>query len=79
MKFAERLQKRLNDKVPYLSKGIYIKDSASGNGDYNQALSPNSALIEIGGVENNLEENYRTITVLAEVIQEIWLEDNDLN
>ncbi|OIB00593.1 hypothetical protein AK95_25810 [Paenibacillus sp. LC231] len=79
MKFAERIQKGLNDKVPDLSKGIYKKDSASGNGDYNQTLSTNSALIEIGGVENNLEESYRTITVLAKVIQEIWLEDNDLN
>ncbi|WP_368730606.1 stage II sporulation protein P [Mycobacterium tuberculosis] len=49
-----------------------------GNGDYNQALSANSALIEIGGVENNLEENYRTITLLAKVMREIWLEDNKL-
>lgn len=78
LKFAERIQKGLNSKVPSLSKGIYKKDSSIGNGDYNQALSANSALIEIGGVENNLEENYRTITLLAKVMREIWLEDNKL-
>lgn len=70
LKFAERIQKGLNSKVPSLSKGIYKKDSSIGNGDYNQALSANSALIEIGGVENNLEENYRTITLLAKVMRE---------
>lgn len=76
MKFAERLHHSLNDRVPGLSKGIYKKDSRIGNGDYNQGLSPNSALIEIGGVENNLDESYRTVSILAKVIQDIWLQDN---
>lgn len=73
--FAERVQERLNERIPNLSKGIYEKDKTSGNGEYNQSLSGNSALIEIGGVENSLEESYRTIEVLAEVIQDIWSED----
>ncbi|MGM0883223.1 MAG: stage II sporulation protein P [Bacillota bacterium] len=76
MKFANRIQKGLNEIVPNLSKGIYQKDKTSGNGEYNQSLSSNSALIEIGGVENSLEESYLTIEVLAKVIQDIWLEDN---
>ncbi|OME78696.1 hypothetical protein BK120_23450 [Paenibacillus sp. FSL A5-0031] len=76
MKFASRIQEGLNKKVPNLSKGIYQKDKTSGNGEYNQSLSSNSALIEIGGVENSLEESYRTIEVLAAVIQDIWLEDS---
>ncbi|CAM4425127.1 stage II sporulation protein P [Paenibacillus alkaliterrae] len=75
MNFAERIQESLNERIPNLSKGIYQKDKTSGNGEYNQSLSGNSALIEIGGVENSLEESYRTIEVLAKVIQDIWLED----
>lgn len=55
---------------------IYQKDKTSGNGEYNQSLSSNSVLIEIGGVENSLEESYLTVEVLAKVIQDIWLEDN---
>lgn len=73
--FAERIQEKLNELIPNLSKGIYEKDKTSGNGEYNQSISGNSALIEIGGVENSLEESYRTIEILAKVIQEIWIED----
>lgn len=69
--FAEAIQERLNQRIPNLSKGIYLKDKSSGNGEYNQSLSTSSALIEIGGVENTLDESYRTIDVLAEVIQEL--------
>lgn len=73
--FADRIHESLNEMIPILSKGIYEKDKTSGNGEYNQSLNSNSALIEIGGVDNSLEESYRTIEVLAKVIQEIWLED----
>ncbi|MFS0873659.1 MULTISPECIES: stage II sporulation protein P [Paenibacillus] len=76
MKFATRIQNKLNKKIPGLSKGIYSKDHSSGNGKYNQSLAESSALIEIGGVENVLEENYRTISILADVIHQIWHEDH---
>ncbi|MBN2981782.1 stage II sporulation protein P [Cohnella algarum] len=75
LKFAEKLQNLLNARVPNLSKGIYLKDKSTGNGEYNQSLSGNSALIEIGGVENTLEESYRTLDILAEAIRELWNRD----
>lgn len=75
--FATRLQIKLNKKIPGISKGIYQKDHSNGNGPFNQSLAKNSALIEIGGVENDLGENYHTISILADVIHEIWHEDND--
>jgi len=75
--FATRLQNKLNEKIPGISKGIYQKDHSNGNGHYNQSIAKNSALIEIGGVENDLAENYHTISILADVIHEIWHEDND--
>lgn len=70
MEFAKKINDRLNEKYPGLSKGIYGKNS-NGNGEYNQSFSPNSSLIEIGGIENTLEESYRTADLLAEVIAEI--------
>lgn len=72
-KFAEKIHEKLNEKVPGISKGIYNKN-AHGNGEYNQSLSPYSSLIEIGGVENTLEESYRTVDVLTEVISELTMD-----
>lgn len=77
MKFAEELQDQLNNRIPGISKGVYVKDKSSGNGEYNQSLSGSSALIEIGGVENTLEESYRTIDVLAAAIDQLWNNDDD--
>lgn len=73
MEFAKKIHNKLNQKHSGLSKGIYSKD-ANGNGEYNQSFSPNSSLIEIGGVENTLEESYRTIDVLSDVIVELYWE-----
>lgn len=71
--FANDIHEKLNEKVPGISKGIYNKNG-NGNGEYNQSLSPYSSLIEIGGVENTLDESYRTIDVLGEVISELYKE-----
>ncbi|MDN4067597.1 stage II sporulation protein P [Paenibacillus vini] len=72
-KFCDPVQNKLNEKTPRVSKGIY-QDHSSGNGQYNQSLAENSAFIEIGGVENKLEENYQMISILADVIHEMWHE-----
>ncbi|MEK8129396.1 stage II sporulation protein P [Paenibacillus filicis] len=68
--FAERIDKVLQAKFPGLSKGIHAK-SGEGNGVYNQTFSSNSALIEVGGVDNTLEECYRTADALAIAIAEV--------
>lgn len=71
--FAKQIHDRLEEKYPGLSRGIYGKTAQTGNGEYNQHISPNAILIEVGGPENTLEESYRTIDVLAEVISDvIW-------
>ena len=71
MQFAKKIHDRLNEKYPGLSKGIYSK-SSNGNGEYNQSLSPNVSLIEIGGVEITLEESYRTADILSEVFADLY-------
>ena len=51
-----------------------IKSGAGVNGVYNQDLSPNALTVEIGGVENQLEEFYRTVQVFAEVFASYYKE-----
>lgn len=70
--FAARIHGRLEERYPGISRGIWGKDASSGNGEYNQSLSPNSLVIEIGGIENTLEECYRTADALAEIIAELY-------
>ncbi|WP_246943729.1 stage II sporulation protein P [Bacillus pinisoli] len=66
--FANSLHTLVNKDFPGLSKGVIVKDSTQGNGVYNQDLSPNSVIIEIGGVENSFEELFRTADVLGYII-----------
>lgn len=69
--FAQKIHEAMEAKLPGVSKGILTKGQKHGNGEYNQSLSPASVLIELGGVDNTLEENYRTIDALASVIAEL--------
>lgn len=70
--FATQIHERLEKEYPGLSRGIWGKTAATGNGEYNQSLAEDSVLIEVGGVDNTLEESYRTADVLAKVIAEIY-------
>jgi stage II sporulation protein P len=70
--FASEIHHALEKKYPGISKGTFAK-AAEGNGVYNQNFSPNSVLIEVGGVDNSLEECYRTVGLLAEAIAEVVL------
>ncbi|CAG7634720.1 stage II sporulation protein P [Paenibacillus allorhizosphaerae] len=70
--FAEQIHQVLDTKYPGLSKGIHAK-SGEGNGVYNQNYSENSVLIEVGGVDNSLEECYRTADALSVAISQVIL------
>lgn len=70
--FANKIQDKLEKQYPGISHGIWGKTTANGNGEYNQSLSPGSVLIEIGGVDNTLEESYRTVDALSKVIAELY-------
>ncbi|PZE22730.1 stage II sporulation protein P [Paenibacillus xerothermodurans] len=70
--FASEIHQALERKYPGLSKGTFAK-AGEGNGVYNQNFSSNSVLIEVGGVDNSLEECYRTADVLAQAIAEVVL------
>ncbi|CAM4266679.1 stage II sporulation protein P [Paenibacillus tarimensis] len=72
--FATKIHNALEKAYPGISRGIWGKSAATGNGEYNQSLSTESVIIEIGGIENTLQESYRTADALAKVITDIYWE-----
>lgn len=75
--FASLIHERLESSYPGISRGIWGKTSSQGNGEYNQSLSPNSILIEIGGIDNTAEELERTAKVLGGIIADLYWESQD--
>lgn len=71
LNFASAINKKIEENYPGLSKGIYQKGGVGVNGIYNQDFSPNTILIEIGGVDNHVEEVMNTTTVLASILSEV--------
>lgn len=72
LSFTEGLYTLLAAKYPGLSKGIIQKDSSQGNGVYNQDISPNAVIVEVGGVDNTLDEIRRTTEALADVLSDYY-------
>jgi stage II sporulation protein P len=70
LKFVLKLQQKLNEKYPGLAKPILIKPKR-----YNQHISSQSILIEVGGDGNLLSECLETAKYLAEVLHDV-LEEN---
>ncbi len=53
---------------PGLSRGIYKKQGSGVNGIYNQDINENVILIELGAVENNIDEVFNTVEALANIL-----------
>lgn len=70
LRLAREMHNRINEIIPGLSRAVIEKDRTEGNGEYNQSLSPNAMLVEVGGVDNTFEEAYRSVEILARVIAE---------
>jgi len=67
-KFATQLHKQLEELYPGLSRGVEEKEVTPEN-TYNQELHDNSILLNIGSIENTLEETYRTTDIFAQVVK----------
>jgi len=78
-KFAAAIHEKLEQKLPGISNGIWGKTLHDGQAEYNQSLSPNSVLIEIGGPYNTLEECYRTADELGQIISELYWDAQKAN
>lgn len=68
LKLANNINKLFNEYYPGLSRGIYKKEGPNVNGIYNQDISANVMLIEVGGVDNNIEEVMNTINAIADIL-----------
>ena len=66
LKFAEYLDNKLNQDYKGLSKGIYKRSDVI----FNQDLNDNAILIELGGVDNQIEELNNTLEILSKIIKE---------
>lgn len=73
--FAEKVNEKIESFHPDLSRGISVKGGSGVNGIYNQDISPNAILIELGGQFNNINEVNNTLEVLAKAIRDVLEED----
>lgn len=73
--FTSKINDKLNEKYPGLSKGIYKKGGAGVNGVYNQDFSEYTILIEIGGPENTTGEVLNSTLAFAECFMEVISEN----
>ena len=71
LEFTKKINNKIVEKYPSLSRGVITKEGVGVNGIYNQDISHNSTLIEIGGYENKIDEVFNTIEILSEVLKEI--------
>lgn len=79
LEITQALADKFNKKYPGLSRGIYKKQGTGVNGIYNQDFHPNTILIEIGGIDNTIDEVFNTCeaisVVLTEYIKEVSYEE----
>lgn len=70
LKNTEKLNSMINEKYPTLSRGVLEKSGEYVNGIYNQDVSGNALLIEIGGYENTIDEVVNTLEALSIILKE---------
>ncbi|MDD2435081.1 MAG: stage II sporulation protein P [Bacilli bacterium] len=67
---ANNMNKSVMTKYPTLSRGVLTKKGQGVNGIYNQDISPNMILLEIGGYQNTIDEVLNTIMIISPIIKE---------
>lgn len=76
---ALQLHNYLEEEYPGLSRGVVPQGGSRVNGVYNQDLTPNLLLIEMGGVDNDMAELKNTVNALAEAIGEFYWKAEKVN
>jgi stage II sporulation protein P len=76
-KLALKINGRIEKKYPGISKGIFGKNGRVA--EYNQSVSPNVILIEVGGVDNTMEECYRTADAIADAVASVYGDAEKVN
>ena len=65
---ANNVNSLFNKYYNGLSRGVLKKEGNNVDGIYNQDISSNAMLIEVGGVYNNIEEVMNTINAISHVL-----------
>lgn len=68
-KLANKLDDISDSLYPCISRGVYKKETKNWNLVYNQDLSSNAMLIEVGAKENTIEEVLNTVDALSNVLK----------
>lgn len=72
LQIAYEMYKGINKIYPGLCIGVMTKERGNGNnGEYNQSISPDAMLLEVGGVDNTFVEGYRSLDVVAKVLAQV--------
>ncbi len=74
---AKNLDAMLESKYPGISRGVFLKPKSQGNGVYNQDISNNAILLEVGGVDNTSKELERSIDVFSNILAEHYWKSNE--
>ena len=69
--FTEKINQKITEKYPTLSRGIYKKEGPGVNGIYNQDFSSHTILIEVGGYENTTVEVLNSLLAFSECFMEV--------
>lgn len=77
LQFVKELNSMIEKKYPGISRGVFLKTKSEGDGIYNQDISNKAILMEVGGVDNTLEELNRTIDVFSAVFAEYYWNTQD--
>ncbi|MBU5595185.1 stage II sporulation protein P [Amphibacillus sp. MSJ-3] len=72
IELATALHEKLDKLYPGISRGVVEMGGSGKNGVYNQDVSENALLIEFGGVDNTLDELYRTVDAFTEVFADFY-------
>jgi len=73
---ANKINDLFNKYYKGLSRGVLTKEGTGVNGIYNQDISENAMLIEVGGVDNNIDEVLNTVNAISDVLS-IYIGDGD--
>lgn len=68
--YTQSIDYLINSHYPGLSKGVLEKEGAGVNGIYNQDISYNVILLEVGGNENSSLEVKNTLDAISLIIKE---------
>ena len=71
---ANRINNYLKEFNPLITRGIDIK---TNSGIFNQDISSNAVLIEVGGPYNDINSVKNSLEILANVYKRIVDEDNE--